>query len=150
MLRKIFKFLLNLFKKIIQMAKQVIGIGSSYDDPTADPIRDGFYKCNDNFTELYDSCIKFALGNWDMDTEGEITVPLSVDGTLFDVTNCSFSVMILDDAGELIRDFNIGGIATLSDFDLTLQRTESGFFDSASYNASNVNRGYLYIYKHIG
>lgn len=132
------------------MAKQVIGIGSSYDDPTADPIRHGFDKCNANFTELYNSCIKVALGNWDMDTEGEITVPISVDGTLYDVTNCSFSVMILNDAGDLIRDFNIGGVATLSDFDLTLQRTESGYFDSTSYNDANVNRGYLYIYKHIG
>lgn len=35
------------------MAKQVINLGSSYDDPTADPIRDGLDKCNDNFTELY-------------------------------------------------------------------------------------------------
>lgn len=35
------------------MAKQVIGIGTTPNDGTGDPLRDAFDKCNDNFTELY-------------------------------------------------------------------------------------------------
>jgi hypothetical protein len=35
------------------MAKQVIGVGTTANDNTGDPIRDAFIKVNDNFTELY-------------------------------------------------------------------------------------------------
>jgi hypothetical protein len=37
------------------MAKQVINIGASANDNTGDTLRDSFDKCNDNFTELYDT-----------------------------------------------------------------------------------------------
>ena len=37
------------------MAKQTIGIGTSANDGTGDPLRTAFDKCNDNFTELYDA-----------------------------------------------------------------------------------------------
>ena len=37
------------------MAKQTIGIGSSANDGTGDPLRTAFDKINDNFTELYGS-----------------------------------------------------------------------------------------------
>lgn len=36
------------------MAKKVIDVGMAYGD-VVEPIRDGFGKCNDNFTELYNS-----------------------------------------------------------------------------------------------
>ena len=36
------------------MAKQVIGIGTTANDGTGDPLRTAFNKANDNFTELYD------------------------------------------------------------------------------------------------
>jgi len=35
------------------MAQQIIGIGSSANDGTGDPLRTAFDKINDNFTELY-------------------------------------------------------------------------------------------------
>ena len=35
------------------MAKQVIGIGTTANDGTGDPLRTAFNKANDNFTELY-------------------------------------------------------------------------------------------------
>ena len=35
------------------MAKQVIGVGTTANDGTGDPIRDAFVKVNSNFTELY-------------------------------------------------------------------------------------------------
>lgn len=35
------------------MAQQVIGIGTTLNDGTGDPIRTAFSKTNDNFTELY-------------------------------------------------------------------------------------------------
>lgn len=36
------------------MAKQVIGIGTTANDGTGDPLRNAFNKTNENFTELYD------------------------------------------------------------------------------------------------
>jgi hypothetical protein len=36
------------------MAKQVIGIGTTANDGSGDPLRTSFIKTNDNFTELYD------------------------------------------------------------------------------------------------
>tara|TARA_R110000796_G_scaffold228691_2_gene345915 strand:+ start:162 stop:383 length:222 start_codon:yes stop_codon:yes gene_type:complete len=35
------------------MAQQIIGIGTTANDGTGDPLRNGFNKTNDNFTELY-------------------------------------------------------------------------------------------------
>lgn len=35
------------------MAKQVIGIGTTANDGTGDPLRNAFNKTNENFTELY-------------------------------------------------------------------------------------------------
>lgn len=35
------------------MAKQTIGIGTTANDGTGDPLRDAFDKVNDNFTEVY-------------------------------------------------------------------------------------------------
>ena len=35
------------------MTRQIIGLGTTYNDGTGDPIRDGFSKTNDNFAELY-------------------------------------------------------------------------------------------------
>ena len=36
------------------MAKQIIGIGTTANDGTGDPLRNAFNKTNENFTELYD------------------------------------------------------------------------------------------------
>ena len=52
------------------MAKQSIGIGSSANDGTGDPLRTAFDKINDNFTELYgttaeaNDLIEDASPNW--------------------------------------------------------------------------------------
>lgn len=35
------------------MGRQIIGLGTTYNDGTGDPIRDGFSKTNDNFAEIY-------------------------------------------------------------------------------------------------
>lgn len=37
------------------MAKKIIGIGTTANDGTGDALRTAFDKCNDNFTELYDT-----------------------------------------------------------------------------------------------
>ena len=44
------------------MAKQTIGIGTSANDGTGDPLRDAFDKVNDNFNEVY-SAFTFASNN---------------------------------------------------------------------------------------
>lgn len=43
------------------MAKQTIGIGSSANDGTGDPLRTAFDKCNDNFDELYEVDSQFTF-----------------------------------------------------------------------------------------
>jgi hypothetical protein len=56
------------------MAKQTINIGTTANDNTGDTIRDSFDKCNDNFTELYDTtnfvnnATTIALTDADLDT----------------------------------------------------------------------------------
>jgi hypothetical protein len=56
------------------MAQQIIGIGSSANDGTGDPLRTAFDKCNDNFTELYGvtdigtTASTTALTSGDLDT----------------------------------------------------------------------------------
>jgi len=54
--------------------KQVIGIGTTANDGTGDPLRTAYGKCNDNFTELYDTtgfannATTLALSESDLDT----------------------------------------------------------------------------------
>jgi len=82
------------------MAKQVIGIGTTPNDGTGDPLRNAFNKTNENFTELYDGAgvaddsITYAkLGtefttsaalatNVDFSTAQVFTKTLSADTTL--------------------------------------------------------------------
>jgi hypothetical protein len=42
------------------VAKQTIGIGTSANDGTGDPLRDAFDKVNDNFNEVY-SALYFCI-----------------------------------------------------------------------------------------
>ena len=85
------------------MAKQVIGIGTTANDGTGDPLRTAFTKTNDNFTELYNAAAPVDSVNGqtgvvvlDSDdiTEGvtnlyDQTVSLQITPLGLTVNNCS-------------------------------------------------------------
>jgi hypothetical protein len=58
------------------MAKQVINVGAAPNDGTGDPIRDGFIKVNQNFTEVYAKAdpptqvtgITLIMNNWTLNS----------------------------------------------------------------------------------
>ena len=94
------------------MAKQVIGVGTSANDGTGDPIRDAFVKVNANFTELYtddagdvNSIIATAPIARDSAT-GNVTISLNNSGvTLAKIQNVAANSV-------LVRDANSSGVLT--------------------------------------
>jgi hypothetical protein len=96
---------------------------------------------------------KIAIGDWDMDTLGNPSIsPVhGVDAAkIIDVV-----AMIVSDTGiapyiTLTRangssDGLVSGGITINTTTLTLFRVVGGVFDSASYNSTSFNRGYVYI-----
>ena len=85
------------------MAKQTIGIGTTANDGTGDPLRDAFDKVNDNFDEVY-SAFTFAsnnatvannvlIGNSTVNTVANSTT-LSISNSTSEVTATSGSVLV--------------------------------------------------------
>jgi len=88
------------------------------------------------------------IGDWDMDTDGAITVAHGL--TLSNIKG--FNAFIRNDAGTSQYPINIensgtvlGSISALSS-DISLTRAGAGFFNSASYSATSYNRGYIIIW----
>ena len=73
------------------MAKQAIGIGSSANDGTGDPLRDAMDKVNDNFNEVY---ALFGNGTT-LAISGDATVS---SGALTIANDAVEQAMIADDA----------------------------------------------------
>ena len=126
------------------MAKQVIGIGTTANDGTGDPLRTAFNKANDNFTELYngaggvaDDSITYAkLGtefttstalatNVDFSTAQVFTKTLSGDTTL------TFSNAEIG----MVKDLVITGSHTLT---LPSGSTVAGTYDGSVSNLIQV------------
>lgn len=140
------------------MAKQVIGIGSSYDDPSADKIRDGFDKVNDNFTELYncnpelEKSDVIPIGAWNMDSTASIDVPW--DKYASNVFVSCINVWIISDtipseqqplnAWESVSGLMQGGF-DLYQGNIELRRRTGGIFDSTAFDSIAMNRGYIHI-----
>tara|TARA_R110000765_G_scaffold28681_4_gene69158 strand:- start:172 stop:939 length:768 start_codon:yes stop_codon:yes gene_type:complete len=102
------------------MAKQVIGVGTTANDGTGDPIRDAFVKVNSNFTELYTD---------DAGDVGSITAtaPIARDSATGAVTislnNAGVTFAKMQDVAAnslLIRNANSSGVLT----ELALATTE--------------------------
>lgn len=85
------------------MAKQTIGIGTTANDGTGDPLRDAFDKVNDNFDEVY-SAFTFAsnnatvannvlIGNSTVNTVANSTT-VSISNSTSQVTATSGSVLV--------------------------------------------------------
>lgn len=76
------------------MAKQTIGIGTSANDGTGDPLRDAFDKVNDNFNEVY-SAFTFASNNATAANNilvGNSTVNAVVNSTTVSISNSTSEV----------------------------------------------------------
>jgi hypothetical protein len=85
------------------VAKQTIGIGTSANDGTGDPLRDAFDKVNDNFNEVY-SAFTFAsnnataannilIGNSTVNSVSNSTT-VSISNSTSEVTTTSGSILV--------------------------------------------------------
>jgi len=153
----------KLIKKLIKMAKQVISIGTAYDDPSADKGRVAMDKCNDNFTELYENVdelleksIIIEIGTWDMDTDATINIDLLdyrpadnylpvikevniiKDSILPNHPAYPLNYVDIENSGTAVN----GSWKLTNAYTITLYRVGSGFFDSTDFNGS-INRGYI-------
>lgn len=112
------------------MAKQVIGIGTTANDGTGDPIRTAFDKTNDNFTELYDGAgvaddsVTFAKLSdrytakvEKSDTSGAVSIDWSA-GTTFEFTASLTGALELDftnfKQGQVIGIYGLTGSQTIT------------------------------------
>ena len=107
------------------MAKQTIGIGSSANDGTGDPLRTAFDKINDNFVELYgtDNDINTLDANLDVNTfaittgvtNGDITVtPNGTGGIKLGAVKFVGTTMSSDDSTQITIAENIQTTGTLN------------------------------------
>jgi hypothetical protein len=106
------------------MTKQVIGIGSIANDGTGDPLRTGFSKANDNFTELY--------ANWEMTVAVSDETTALTAGTskitfrmprAITLTGVRASLVVAQASGPIFTvDINQGGSTVLSTL-LTIDNT---------------------------
>lgn len=84
------------------------------------------------------------IGTWNMDSTPAISIAHGLNrGKIRDV-----SCIITDDNDILSALLNSGGegaIAAMDDINITLSRTNAGFFDSTAFDDTTVNRGYVTI-----
>jgi hypothetical protein len=155
-----------LYINYFEMAKQVILLGSAYDDPTATPIRNGGDMINDNFTELYDfnsttnsqsmRRTVVQIGAWDMDTDSAKSVSWTLPSGHVIV---NMKALIYPDSNETQQIYPIdylnsvegvyivnGGISFLNNTFYLWRRTGTGYlFDAPEYNSASDNRGYIIV-----
>ena len=148
------------------MAQQDLNTGTSYDDPTADSVKDSFDKCQANFDDLYSnislSPIKFAyveIGTWNMDhSEEKVITHSKPDGAVIisltamirnDMDNVSkLPIDYVDSAVDTIYDGTAGGGISETSTGFIITRKESNIFDSANFDSTSFNRGYI-VYSYI-
>jgi hypothetical protein len=152
------------------MAQQTINIGSAYKDPDSDKSRDAFDKIKDNFDELYAANtsregeidaietqigdnvkVVVAIGTWNMDAN-----ELKLVNWTLPASNMirSISVIIHADTGSSAYPLNytedlaapvISGSFYYTGTQFSLSRLDASMFDSASYDSTSVNRGYIVV-----
>ena len=102
------------------MAKQTIGIGSSANDGTGDPLRTAMAKVNDNFNEVYSSYAmtgNLSVGNSTVNTVISNTGGLVSSNTLNSVVANSSIIRIANSSGTttvLPTSITVGSNVTLS------------------------------------
>jgi len=88
---------------------------------------------------------RISIGNWDMDATASVAIASGLG--LADISKVlSVDAMIVIDDSSNVRSIFSGGAALYqSDNNITLQRTASGVFDSASFDTAVFNRGYIHV-----
>lgn len=97
------------------MAKQTIGIGTTANDGTGDPLRDAFDKVNDNFDEVY-SAFTFASNNATVANNvliGNSTVNSVANSTTVSISN-STSEVTTTSGSILVGNSTVNSIANSS------------------------------------
>lgn len=130
------------------MAKQVIGIGTTANDGTGDPIRTAFDKANDNFTELYDGAgvaddsITYAKLADEFTTVDALTAAATVD---IDFADAQVYTLTITEATEItfsnVSTGMVKDIIVTGDFGLTLPtslKEISGTYDGTVSNLIQV------------
>ena len=97
------------------MAKQTIGIGTTANDGTGDPLRDAFDKVNDNFDEVY-SAFTFASNNATVANNvliGNSTVNSVANSTTVSISN-STSEVTATSGSILVGNSTVNSVANSS------------------------------------
>ena len=82
------------------------------------------------------------IGDWDMDTDGSVSVAHGLD---FDDIRFVKATIIRDDSALCADLAGPHGNLNWDATNIIAYRTASGDFDSADYDATSFNRGYLLI-----
>jgi len=144
----------KLIKKLIKMAKQVINVGSAYDDPDSDHGRPALIKCNENFTEIYDALagitkVLVDIGVWNMNADATKDVAYTPPSgkTIAGISG----VIYRDTDGHVYpidyQDLN-GNVVTGLYYDGTnfkLFRIGSSIFESTNFDSTAMNRGLIVV-----
>jgi uncharacterized membrane protein len=88
------------------MAKQTIGIGSSANDGTGDPLRTAFDKINDNFTELYGA----GAAGTNIDITGNSITSVNTNGNITLDPNGTGKVVVNTSAKLNLADFTTNSV----------------------------------------
>jgi hypothetical protein len=144
----------KLIKILIKMAKQLINVGSAYDDPDSDHGRRAMIKCNENFTEIYDALagvtkVVIEIGAWNMNGDATkdvaYTIPagkvmLSSEVTIYrDTSGGVYKLDFVDPSAAFSGGFYYDG----TDFKLYVISTMT--FDSANFDSTLINRGNIIV-----
>lgn len=125
------------------MAKQIIGIGTTANDGTGDPLRNAFNKTNENFTELYDGAgvaddsITYAKLGTEFTTSAALATNVDfASAQVFTKTLTGATTLTFSNAEiGMVKDLVITG-----DFALTLPAgsTVAGTYDGTVSNLIQV------------
>jgi hypothetical protein len=98
------------------------------------------------FQDYYHNFIIYPIGDWNMDTTATIPIPHSIDRTKIR----NVCVVIRNDSDftytpiEYYDGTAPSGSWECSGVSFTLRRTAGRLYDSASYNSTSYNRGWIY------
>ena len=121
------------------MAKQAIGIGTSANDGTGDPLRTAMDKTNDNFNEVY---ALFGDGST-LALSGDVSVSA---GAVTIANDAVENAMIADDAVDSAQIAD-GAVDTahIADDQITYAKMGAEFTTSATISASDVAVSYTHL-----
>ena len=85
---------------------------------------------------------EIEIGDWNMDLITNVGIPHTLSATEW-ITIRGAEVLIKDDGDAFYQSLSNGGLMGFGSSTFSLQRTVSGAFDSANYDATSYNRGFI-------